>query len=160
MSRSGRVERDHQRECKVSEIAMRTVSVGATVMFVIAVAACTGPAEKPAQAEAVRVSVSMYSGREDPVFTLSKVAADALRACLEGPSAKVRPTPFPDGLGFRYFVVTGATESATLVGIDGAWVGSVKDATPVPICDEGFSILRRAAAASLPQSDLDGIPER
>ena len=108
----------------------------------------------------VTVVVSMYSGREDPTFTLAVAQVDELEACLTDAAAQSADEAAPDGLGFRYFEVRGLGDSPLLVGTGGAWRGDGGVATPVAVCDDAFAVLRRAAVANLPASEVSAIPEK
>jgi hypothetical protein len=105
-----------------------------------------------------KVEVAMYSGRPDPSFTLTREQADALSAC-RGTGTALPSGTLPDGLGFRYFDVSGLEADPLLVGVDGAWLDKGGKPTPVALCPEGFSILRAAAVAALGSAEAAAIPE-
>jgi len=100
----------------------------------------------------------MYSGRPDPSFTLTREQADALSACRKTGGSLPAGT-LPDGLGFRYFAVAGLEAAPLLVGVDGAWLDDGGPPTPVALCPEGFSILRKAAVSALGSAEAAAIPE-
>jgi hypothetical protein len=100
----------------------------------------------------------MYSGRPDPFFTLTREQADALGACLTTGGSLPAGT-LPDGLGFRYFAVTGLETAPLLVGADGAWLDKGGPPTPVALCPEGFSLLRKAAVEALGSEQVGAIPK-
>jgi hypothetical protein len=146
-----------------TDSALSSLPRAAGCVLVLLLAGCAGgqPGPTPPEASgAVTVTVSMYSGREDPRFVLPDGPSDALRACIRdasGPATTERP---PDGLGFRYFDVRGLQEGVLLVGTGGAWRTQGGSATPVAICPDAYALLRRAAASSLPADDASAIPER
>lgn len=141
---------------------MRIMSVLTAVpLAAMLVTACTapavpvGPKDGAGMPNEATVTVSMYSGRPDPVFALTSRQADALRECLASTEPVGAPTPF-DGLGFRYFEVEGVGERKVLVAKNGAWNS---DGKPIPACPAAYSILRTAAAIALPKDTVQNIPE-
>jgi len=123
--------------------------------MMLPLAACSSPATA---VPLPKVEVAMYSGRPDPSFTLTREQADALSACRRTGTAVTAGT-LPDGLGFRYFDVIGLDSAPLLVGVDGAWLDKGGAPTPVALCPEGFSILRKAAIGALGADESAGIPK-
>ena len=133
-------------------------AAGLLAVLLVPLAACS-PEPAPASTYALpRVGVAMYSGRPDPWFTLTREQADALSACRSTGTAKPTSQP-PDGLGFRYFHVSGLEAAPLLVGVDGAWLDQHGTPTPVALCAGGFSILRTAAIRALGSDEAAGIPK-
>jgi len=123
--------------------------------MMLPLAACSSPATA---VPLPKVEVAMYSGRPDPSFTLTREQADALSACRRT-STSVTAGTLPEGLGFRYFDVIGLDSAPLLVGVDGAWLDKGGAPTPVALCPEGFSILRKAAIGALGADESAGIPK-
>jgi hypothetical protein len=122
--------------------------------LLVSLAACSPAPAGPLP----KVSVAVFSGRPDPVFTLTPEQADALRACRKTGTAKETGT-LPEGLGFRFFAITGFEAAPLLVGVDGAWLDQGGQPTPVALCPEGFTILRKAAVEALGSEEAASIPE-
>jgi hypothetical protein len=120
--------------------------------------ACTAVATPTPTSPLPKVIVSMFSGRQDPSFTLTREQADALTACLADGTAAATGSP-PEGLGFRYFTVAGLRAHPLLLGVDGAWSDEGGRVTPVALCAAGFAILRSAATAALDADVAAAIPK-
>jgi len=129
-----------------------------SVACVLAVVLLPLAACSPAPAAPLpKVGVSMFSGRPDPSFTLTREQADALSSCLKTGRALPHGR-LPEGLGFRYFNVAGLEAAPLLVGLDGAWLDQGGEPTPVALCASGFSILRDAAVGALSSDVSAAIP--
>ena len=133
----------------------RAGAAALVAVMMLPLAACGSPATA---VPLPKVEVAMYSGRPDPSFTLTREQADALSACRRTGTAVTAGT-LPDGLGFRYFDVIGLDSAPLLVGVDGAWLDKGGAPTPVALCPEGFSILRKAAIGALGADESAGIPK-
>jgi len=132
-------------------------------VVVLTLAACSAtPAPLPVPASPAaglpKVEVTMYSGRPDPVFTLTRAQADALSACRRTGTDIAAGTLPDERLGFRFFDVIGLEAAPLLVGVNGAWLDKGGEPTPVALCPEGFSILRTAAVTALGSDEARGIP--
>lgn len=137
-----------------------TSTLTAVLLVAMTATACTAPSSPATPggagtSTAATVTASMYSGRPDPVFTLTSQQTDALRECLASSEPVGAPAP-SDGLGFRYFEVEGVSERKVLVAKNGAWDS---DGKPISVCPAAYSILRIAAATALPADTVQYIPE-
>ena len=133
----------------------RAGAAALVAVMMLPLAACGSPATA---VPLPKVEVAMYSGRPDPSFTLTREQADALSACRRTGTSVTAGT-LPEGLGFRYFDVIGLDSAPLLVGVDGAWLDKGGAPTPVALCPEGFSILRKAAIGALGADESAGIPK-
>ena len=113
----------------------------------------------------VQVEVDIFSGRENPHWSLSPSSFAVVRECLESStSAPITPPPVFNALGFRRFLLTDLPSELGLsqVSVMERYVIATRtDQGSVSFDDCGriFTTLRREALDHLSREEITAIPE-